>query len=88
MALYNNVTGEQIKAQSAGVANETERQMARVKYFAESLAKYDAATLTALGLDADYQANLGSMKAELLALEAWYQANSTFLKRFAQMLAF
>lgn len=88
MALFNNVSGDDLKRQATAIANEVERVMAKATYFAESLNQYDETTLAALGLDSDYQTNIGSMKTDLVNLKAWYAANCLFVKRFAQLVVF
>jgi hypothetical protein len=88
VALFNNVSGDDLKRQATAIANEVERIMAKAAYFAESLNQYDEATLTELGLDANYQANVGSMRTDLVNLRAWYASNCAFVKRFAQLVVF
>ncbi len=86
MALYNNLTGADVRNQACSIAADVERNMARYKYFADQLNGIPADDLTSLGLSGDYQANLGSMKSDLLALEAWYRLNCQFVKRFANLI--
>lgn len=96
MAIYNNTTGSEIKAQASAIANEVERYMARWKYFAEKLGTLTEADMNALGLSADYQTYLGSLKVALLNIELKYRNQSPlnaddasyFVKLFSTMMAF
>lgn len=96
MALYNNVTGDDLKRQCTSVANEVERYMARWKYFADKLNTITAEDMTAMGLDATYQAYIGSLRVSLLNLELKYRNQaplnsddaSYFVKLFSQLTVF
>lgn len=96
MAIYNNVTGNDIRNMASGIANEVERYMARWKFFADKLTTMTADDLTALGLDANYQAYLGSLRVALLNIELKYRNQeplnaddaSYFVKLFSQMTVF
>ena len=65
MALYNNLTGTDLKRMLTAVADEAERYHVRWKAFADYLMTLDAQALTDLGLDAGYQAQLGSLRTYL-----------------------
>jgi hypothetical protein len=88
MSLYNNITAADIKAQSAGIANEIEREMARWKYFADSLINMAEIDVKALSISDDYYSNLMAFRSDLIALEDWYRKNSVNVKRFAQLVVF
>ena len=84
----NNTGSAEVRALATGMANDVERLMAQMTYFANKVAGCTEEMMTELGLEPEYQANLGSMKNDLLALEAWYRANCNFVGRFAQFRVF
>lgn len=96
MALYNNVTGQDIRQQCSGIANEVERYMLRWKYFADKLTTITEDDMTALGLTANEQAYIGSLRVALLNIELKYRNQaplnaddaSYFVKLFSQMTVF
>jgi hypothetical protein len=73
MAIYNNVTAVEIKQQCSGIANEIERYMARWKWFADKLNTISSADMTAMGIDADYQAQIGALRVACLNIELKYK---------------
>jgi len=86
MATYNCLTAQDYRYQASQVANEIERYMARWKHWGDQLNTITADDLTAIGLSADEQAQMGSMKADVLALVNEYETNrDTFVKRHAQL---
>jgi hypothetical protein len=96
MALYNNMTGVQLKMTATGIADEVERYMLRWKYFADKLTTMTADDMTALGLSADYQTYLGSLRVALLNIELKYRNQaplnaddpSYFVKLFTDLTVF
>lgn len=89
MATYNCLTAQDYRFQASQVANELEKYMARWEHWANQLNTIPADDLTALGITADEQAQMGSMKADVLALVAEFRANyETFVKRHAQLSLF
>lgn len=96
MALYNNVTAQDLKQQCTGIANEVERYMARWKFFADKLNTISAEDMTAMGIDSTYQAYIGSLRVSLLNLELKYRNQaplnsddaSYFVKLFSQLTVF
>lgn len=94
MALYNNLTAADIKNQARSIADDVERNMIRWKYFADGLNTISSADMTALGLDSDYQAWLGSLRVALLNIELMYRKQaplnaddpSYMVKRFASLI--
>ena len=83
MALYNNMTAADFKAQATSIATEVERMIGRAKEFSERMAGIGEADS---GLDTDYYANLMSMRTDLASLVAWYDANTSFIDRFCPLL--
>jgi hypothetical protein len=73
MALYNGVTGADIKQSASAIANEVERSMLRWKYFAEKLNTMSEADLTALSVSTEYQTYLSSLRVALLNIELKYR---------------
>jgi hypothetical protein len=73
MALYNLVTGQDIKQTASSIANEVERAILRWKYFADKLNTISSEDMDALGLSADYQAYLSTLRVALLNLELRYR---------------
>ena len=96
MAFSPNVTGANIRQMATGVANEVERYMSRWKFFADKLNTLDAAALTALGLDENYQTYLGSLRVSLLNIELKYRNQtpldssdpSYFVKQFSDLTVY
>jgi hypothetical protein len=88
MALYNNMTVADAKGIASSMADDMERAMARWKYFADVWATISEAEMTALGMSTDYYSQITSLKADILALEAWYRANCLFVKRFCHAQIF
>lgn len=89
MTVYKSQTGDDVKRTANSIANEIERNMARWKFWADSMNTIPAGDLTALGVDADWQTQIGSMRTDVVALVAWYTANaSVFVKRLAQLTVF
>ena len=86
MATYNCLTAQDYRYQASQVANELEKWMARWQHWAEQLLTIPAADMTALGLTADEQAQMGSMRTDVAAMTADYFTNrDTFVKRHAQL---
>jgi hypothetical protein len=93
MALYNLVTKQDIQQSACAAANEIERSMLRWKYFADKINTISGEDLTALGLDADYQAYLSTLRVAILNLELLYRHQtplnsddpSYVVKLFAQL---
>lgn len=83
MALYNNMTAPDFIQQACSIATEVERVIGRAKEFSERMAGIGQIDS---GLDADYYANLMSMRSDLAALVAWYDVNVTFIDRFCPLL--
>jgi hypothetical protein len=96
MALYNNLTAQDLKQQCTGISNEVERFMARWKFFADKLNTITEADMTAMGIDANYQAYIGSLRVSLLNIELKYRNQSPlnaddasyFVKLFSQLTVF
>lgn len=94
MALFNMVTGLDVKQTASGVANEIERNMARWKYFADKLGTMTDQDFTDLGITGDYRTYLGSLRVSILNLELKYRNQapldpsdpSYFVKLFSQLL--
>ena len=85
MPLYNRMVAEDFKAQASTIAVETERCIRRAKEFSERMAGISQVDS---GLDADYYAQVMSMRTDLAALVAWYEANVQFVDRFCQLLTY
>ena len=73
MAIYNNVTKNDIQQSVCGISNEIERAMIRWKYFADKLNTISAEDLTALGFDSAFQAYLSTLRVAILNLELRYR---------------
>jgi hypothetical protein len=87
MPTYNNLSGQDIKFQASQVANEIERFMWRWEEWAAQLLTIPADDLTALGVDAGQQTQMGSMRTDVAAMVADYKANrAVFVRRHAQLL--
>lgn len=88
MATYNCLTAADYRYQASQVANEIEGKMARWSHWAAQLSAITADDFTALGLSADEQAQMGSMRTTVAALVAAYEAdgNKVFIKRHAQLM--
>lgn len=93
MAIYAYETNkDSIQKTATAIANEVERNMMRWQYFADKLNTFTPEELTALGLSADYQTYLGSMKVALWNIVLKYKNQapldssdpSYFVKLFAQ----
>lgn len=86
MATYNCLTASDYRYQASQIANEIERLMAICSHWADQLATIPAQDMTALGLTEDEQTQMGSMRTDVAALVAYYEANlDTFVKRHAQL---
>lgn len=96
MAFSPNVNGANIKQMATGMANEVERYMSRWKFFADKLSTLSEADMTAMGLDANYQTYLGSLRVSLLNIELKYRNQSPldasdpsyFVKQFSDLTVF
>jgi len=96
MATYNCLTAQDYRYQASQVANEIEGLMARWKQWADQLATITADDFTALGLTADEQTQMGSMRSLVDVLVTMYFADGTgltnganlrtFVRRHAQLL--
>lgn len=88
MATYNCLTASDYRQQASQIANEIEGKMKRWSHWAAQLAAITGDDFTALGLTADEQTQMGSMKTFVAALTASYAAdgNNVFVKRHAQTL--
>ena len=86
MATYNCLTAQDYRYQASQVANEIEKYMAVWSHWAEQLNTIPADDLSELGLTEGEQAQMGSMRTDVVALVAWYRANAqVFVKRHAQL---
>jgi hypothetical protein len=86
MATYNCLSGQDYRYQASKVANEIESYMKRWEHWAEQLNTIPTQDQTDLGLTSGEQAQMGSMRTDVVALVAWYKANAqTFVKRHAQL---
>jgi hypothetical protein len=90
MALYNNVSGDDIKRTPNGLANDLERIMAKLDDWSSEMLTIPSADMSALGVSEDWQAQIGSMRSEVAALVACWDdpAHSTFTRRFRQLQVF
>ena len=96
MAIISDISKEDIKMNATQIATEIERMMERWKYFANKLGTLTESDLTVLGLDANYQAYLGSLRVSLLNIELKYRNQSPldasdpsyFVKLFSNLTAF
>jgi hypothetical protein len=85
---YKCLSGQDLRYQASMVANQIEGQMKKWKHWTEQLSQITADEMTAEGLTADEQAQMGSMRTEVAAFVAAYEANpnSVFIKRHAQLI--
>ena len=91
MATFNCLTAQDYRYQASQIANEIEGKMARWRQWADQLVTITGDDFTALGLTADEQAQMGSMRTSLAALVATYFADDppglrTWVRRHAQLL--
>jgi hypothetical protein len=86
MATYNCLTAQDYRYQASQIANEIERLMAVCNHWSNQLLTIPAQDMTTLGLTEDEQAQMGSMRTDVAAMVAAYQADwDTFVKRHAQL---
>lgn len=88
MATYNCLTAQDYRYQASQVANELEGKMARWKQWADQLATITGDDFTALGLTADEQTQMGSMRSLIDVLVTMYFADGTGLTNGANIRTF
>ena len=73
MALYNQLTQDDLKRQCTGIANEMSKYMARWKFFADRLNTIDDTELDSLGFTTEWKNMITSLKTACWNVELKYR---------------